>query len=437
MADIERVAVSGGPTATSDKTVPPSNPIELDEHKTTDAFQMSEEDIEFLQSLDADPKPIAVEFTSNGNVQLSATAHVGVLTTPSGLQIQVTPKETITNLLWALQFAFNVDAQTIDSATELAPARTFVDALGALYANAVEDILDQGLHRDYVRRQEVSDQVRGRIDITKQLQRSTPVPTDFEIEYDAHTADTVLNQGILTATRKLVSLVDDADISNQLDYQRNRLRKHVSKSLVTPIELEQVDLTRLNQYYETALSIARIVLAEEFFEDISPGERQSFALFLNMNHIFEKMVERAFREACSQIGQGFYVEGQASIPNLIEGPHAVSMKPDVLVSHADNGPQIVADAKWKTGGSSSSGDIYQLTSYILSLETPGLIVYPEQSFTETTPSTVDGEYRLQSITLPTATACDTYRQYKQKLIDDAVAALNGNYDSDSNRRLRT
>jgi 5-methylcytosine-specific restriction enzyme subunit McrC len=428
MSDIDQVAISGEPISPTDRTLPPSNPIELDEHETTNPFQMSEEDIEFLQSLNADPKPISIEFMANGEVQLSAAEHVGVVTTPSGLQIQVTPKQTITNLLWALQFAFDIDAQTVDATTELSSARTFVDALGALYANAVEDILDQGLHRDYVRRQEVANQVRGRIDLTKQLQRSTPVPTDFEIEYDAHTADTILNQGILTASRKLVSLVNDSDIANQLDYQRNRLRKHVSKELVTPTELEQVNLTRLNQYYETALSIARIILTEDFFEDISPGERQSFALFLNMNHIFETMVERAFREASSKISNGVYVDGQASIPNLIDGSHAVSMRPDVLVSHSETGPQIVADAKWKTRDSSSSSDIYQLTSYILALETPGLIVYPQQSLSEKASSTVDEEYPLRSITLPTAAPCETYEEYKQELIDAAGAALEQSYD---------
>lgn len=225
-----------------------------------------------------------------------------------------------------------------------------------------------------------------------------------------------------------MSLVNDSDIANQLDYQRNRLRKHVSKELITPIELEQVNLTRLNQYYETALSIARIVLAEDFFEDISPGERQSFALFLNMNHIFETMVEQAFREASSKISNGVYVDGQASVPNLIDGPHAVSMRPDVLLSHSETGPQIVADAKWKTRDSSSSSDTYQLTSYILALETPGLIVYPQQSLPEKAPSTVDEEYPLRSITLPTAAPCETYEEYKQELIDAAVAALEQSYD---------
>ena len=422
MERTDQIAVSGGSITDTSETNPPSNPIELDEHKITDAFPMSDEDVAFLQSLDADPKPITLEFTHSGNVRLSAAQHVGVVTTPSGLQIQVTPKETITNLLWALQFAFDIDAQTIDAPTTLAPARTFIDALGALYASALEKVLHQGLHRDYVRRQETAQRVRGRINLTKQLQRSTPVPTDFEIEYDAHTADTVLNQGILTATRRLVALVEDTDIADRLDFQRNRLRQHVSETLVTATELDQVDLTRLNQHYETALSLARIVLSEEFFEDISPGHRQSFALFLNMNSVFEAMVERAFREASHRIDERWHVEGQASIPNLIEGPHAVSMTPDVVISDSKERYRLVGDAKWKTG-STSSGDVYQLTSYILALNVPGVIVYPEQTSWTDSRSVVDDIYSLRSVTLPTATSAATYIDYRESLVDAAESIL--------------
>ena len=130
MVRTNQIAVSGGSITETSETNPPINPLELTEHNTTDAFPMSDDDVEFLQSLDADPHPISIEFTHSGAVRLSAAQHVGVVTTPSGLQIQVTPKETITNLLWALQFAFDVDAQTIDAPTTLAPARTFIDALG-------------------------------------------------------------------------------------------------------------------------------------------------------------------------------------------------------------------------------------------------------------------------------------------------------------------
>ena len=231
-----------------------------------------------------------------------------------------------------------------------------------------------------------------------------------------------MNRGILTATRRLVALVDDPDIADRLDFQRNRLRQHVSETLVTATELEQIDLTRLNQHYETALSLARIVLSEKFFEDISPGDRQSFALFLNMNSIFEAMVERAFREASHRIDEQWHVEGQASIPNLIDGPHAVSMTPDVVVSDSDRRYRLVGDAKWKTG-SRSSGDVYQLTSYILALDVPGLIVYPKQSSWTDHQSVVDETHILRSVTLPTATSAATYREYRKELVAAAEDAL--------------
>ncbi len=422
MLTTDRIAVFGEAITETDETKPPSDPLVLEEHETTDAFPMSDRDVEFLESLDADPKPITVEFTRDGDVRLSTAQHVGVVTLPSGFQIEVTPKQTVTNVLWALQFALDVDAQMIETPTGFTQDNTFIDALGALYASALEDVLSHGLHREYVRRQETASQVRGRIDLTRQLQRSAPVPTDFEIEYDAHTADSLLNRGILAATRRLLTLVNNADIADRLDYHRQRLRQYVSETVVTAVELEQVDLTRLNRHYETALSLARIVLAEEFFEDLTSGEHQSFALFINMNSIFEAMVERAFREACGRLDGNWSVDGQASIPNLIDGPHAVSMTPDVVVRNRDAGSCLVADAKWKTG-SPSAGDVYQLTSYILALEAPGVIVYPGQADRVSARSIVNGEYPLQSVELPTAASANSYEDYCEEIIGAAEGFL--------------
>ncbi|PYZ03046.1 hypothetical protein C8039_12635 [Halogeometricum sp. wsp3] len=63
------------------------------------------------------------------------------------------------------------------------------------------------------------------------------------------------------------------------------------------------------------------------------------------------------------------------------------MDPDHAVSNVRLSPMTgtaviaVADAKWKTGGD-SSGDVYQLTSYMLAEGVPGLLVYPQQDATE-------------------------------------------------------
>ena len=64
MVTTDRIAVFGDAITETDETKPPSDPLVLEEHETTDAFPMSDRDVEFLESLDADPKPIAVEFHS-------------------------------------------------------------------------------------------------------------------------------------------------------------------------------------------------------------------------------------------------------------------------------------------------------------------------------------------------------------------------------------
>ena len=421
MLKADRIALSGDTISEAGETPPRSDSIRLREHDTSAAFTASDSDIDFLQSLDV-PQPIEVEFTRDDKIRFSTSQYVGVMTLPSGTQIEVTPKESVSNVLWALQFALGVDANTIDSPTSLIQANTFVDALGALFASALEEVLQRGIHRDYQRRQEVSETVRGQIDVQRQLQRSTPVPTDFAIDYEAHTADTVLNRGILTATRWLVNLVESSALSSLLDHQRHRLRKHVSQEIVTASELEDVDLTRLNNHYEVVLDIARIVLAEEFFDDLLAGEQRSFGLFVNMNSIFEAMVERAFRLACSTLAHDWRVEDQASIPELIAGPHAVSMTPDVVIRDSSEQGQLVADAKWKTG-QSNSADVYQVTSYILAIGAPGFLVHPQQTGDSLGASCVNDAYQLETKELPTAESAPSYEAYRETLVQTVESWL--------------
>lgn len=158
--------------------------------------------------------------------------------------------------------------------------------------------------------------------------------------------------------------------------------------------------------------MSQLVLEREFFEDVRAGSRRSLALFVDMNDVFERIVERAFRAAAAETG--LRVEGQASIPDLVDGPHAVAMRPDVLVRDAAGEPVLVADAKWKTSTDSpSSGDVYQLTSYILSLDVPGMLVYPGTNEVVAT-SDVDG-HALQSVGFPTDAAVGSYEAYIARL----------------------
>jgi 5-methylcytosine-specific restriction enzyme subunit McrC len=249
--------------------------------------------------------------------------------------------------------------------------------------------------------------------VQRQLQRPSPVTTDFAVDYEKFTTDNKLNQAVLASLRVLITLVSDDELTSQLRAQERQLREFISVEPVQPATVRRIELSRLNDHYTTLLELATLVLEREFFEDIRAGTQRSLALFVNMNTVFERIVERAFR-AIAHERDGLRVDGQASIPNLVDGPHSVSMRPDVLVRRAGGEPILVADAKWKSNHESpSSSDVYQLTSYILSLEVPGVLVYPGGNV-KMPPSTVEG-HTLYSFAVSTDADASSYDDYVQKL----------------------
>jgi 5-methylcytosine-specific restriction enzyme subunit McrC len=406
-----------GPPITDDAaagTDPPTTPISLGEHDHTEPFPVSEADAEFLDTMDErfGMTPITATFQRDGQVVLSSGAHVGVLTLPSGLRIEVTPKTTVTRLLWALQYAFDTPVDTLDEETEFTSASSFFDAIGTLFHAELRSVFAAGLHRDYVPTNTIETQVKGRINVQQQLQRPSPVTTDFAVNYDEHTTDNQLNQAVLAALQALLSLVSDDELAARLRTQSQRLQQYATPTSITPADIRNIQLSRLNDHYAALLELATLVLEREFFEDVRAGTQRSLALFVNMNHVFERIVERAFRDATRNTTHR--VEDQASIPNLIDGPHAVSMRPDVLIRNTDNEPLLVADAKWKThSGSPTAADIYQLTSYILTLDIPGVLIYPGRE--KTTATSTVGDHQLRSFELPTDAPATTYDEYVHEL----------------------
>jgi 5-methylcytosine-specific restriction enzyme subunit McrC len=396
-------------------------PIDLEEHDQSDPLDLSDESKSFLEELATDEGPVDVTYTRDGKSRVSTSSYIGVAALPSGRRLNVTPKQTVSRLLTLLQYALNVSSTTIGKKTSFSSAETFIDAFGALFTAKLRQLLTRGIRREYTRIESVETAVRGRLDVQRQLQRPTPVPTDFAVEYDTLTANTTANQAILAATQVLTRLVEGDTLAAALSRQATQLRQTVEPAHVTPVEIEAIETTRLNAYYADLLELSKLVLQRRFFEDLTAGAVTSFGLFINMNTVYEAVVERAVRVGAAQINSDWTVEGQGQLGALIDGPHSVGMQPDAVVINEKGCVIAVADAKWKTGGDSSS-DVYQLTSYMLAEGVPGLLVYPQQDATERG-SVVQGEHALRSVYFPTAADVSSATAYIDEIEEEATAQL--------------
>lgn len=323
---------------------------------------------------------LAIEWLSDGRVKLHATSYVGVVSLPGGLTIEIRPKVEDAELLSLLQYSQGVQAETIEEETSLRKGNDFIRALATLFEAELDNVIQRGLIREYRRTDDTEDHVRGRIAVQRQLQRHGPQPTRFECSYDTLTQDTVLNQAILHATDLILQLIGDNHPGKALQRHKQVLQRAVELRPVSPAELNAVELSRLASHYEDLYRLTRLVLSGIYTDELRAGSRSSFSLLVNMNKIFEGIVERALDAVFEE--SAVSVESQEHEQNLLwGGSREIGIKPDILV--VEGGATVfVGDAKWKQDSEDSrepsNNDLYQALAYQVAFDVPGILFYPAQ-----------------------------------------------------------
>jgi len=367
--------------------------IELSEYDESDPIDLSDDDVEMIES---QVDGLRVEYRRGKQVVLHTDHRVGVVALPDGPTIEIQPKIGEPNLVTLLRYANGTEPTHLSRETELESGTNFVDTVAALFLEELEAVLSQGLRREYVDVERTEEYLRGRLNVQRQL-AGGPGKTDFECDYDEFTYDTTLNQTILCVANTLSSLVDSTEIAGELREYESRLRRRVTLRKVSIEEAEQIELTRLTDYYEKVLALSRLVLKHIYIEDIVAGEGASYSLLIGMNDVFEKVVERTARETVDE-RDGWSVEGQARTDNLLRGSPSIRMRPDFVVKRHGE-PVLVGDAKWKTKVKNS--DVYQVVAYQTAYDAPGVLVYPDNNGAVENDYSVKNGHSLAMLELPT------------------------------------
>ncbi|WP_225333345.1 McrC family protein [Halomicrobium urmianum] len=350
-----------------------------------------------------DSDRISMVWLPDGRVKLRATQYVGILTLPSGLTIEVKPKVPETSLLEMLQYSQGIQADTIAEETSITAGREFIRALATLFETELSDVLQRGLVKEYRERSDTEEHIRGRLDVHRQLQRQGPQPTQFECTYDELTTDTVLNQSLLYATTVLLRLLEDGRVSAALQRHQQILQRQVTFRPVRTAELEYIELSRLANHYEDIFRLMKLILQGVYVENLQTGESPSFSLLVNMNDIFEGVIERVFEDLFA--GSSMRVQGQYSSTDLVEeGYRPIRIRPDIVVKDGTD-VVFVGDAKWKEDESNdrepSNDDIYQLISYQVAHDVPGALFYPSQEADIGSTYSSSLDHQLYLVEIPT------------------------------------
>lgn len=359
-----------------DSTDPTS--ISIQEHGGTDSLALSVRDLQMLRTeINEGSTRLDVEYTLDSNVRLHANAYVGIVSLPDGPTIEVAPKIPGANILYLLRYSTDISASLFDTSVAVESGSDFVEVIASLFETELRRLFRHGLNKEYRRKSHTQSHLRGRLDVQTQIQRSMGrAPTTFACTYDELTQDILLNRAILYATTILASIIQDDELRSRLTTFARRLRGQVTLEPVSARALSRVEFSRLTEHYRDIIKLVDMILRNSYLEDYQAGPNSAFSLLVNMNTIFEKVVEQAF----SRVGgafEGVEILTQYTTGHLLEGTaQQVGLQPDVAIRDSEGDIIFVTDAKWKTP--LSNPDMYQLAAYQQRHSCPGVLVYPEQ-----------------------------------------------------------
>ncbi|TMT79138.1 hypothetical protein E2L06_20210 [Haloterrigena sp. H1] len=238
-------------------------------------------------------------------------------------------------------------------------------------------ILKRGLNWEYLVEESSETHLRGQLDLQQQLQRQGVTPKRFECRYDELSTETRLNKILLDGLHRLRPLVTSSSVRSDVNRYYGRLQQYVSYERMSLRDIESVSLTRLNEYYDNALRLAKLIFEQAFVADLGGRNRRIQSLLIDMESTFERVVYRAVKAV---VDTEYYDVRNDSIGHLSQSESGIghlSMYPDFWIQNREEDVVLVGDTKWKTGTEPSRDNFYQIAAYQAKYGTPGVLVYPD------------------------------------------------------------
>ncbi len=342
--------------------------IQLTEYETTEVT-LHPDEARRLQT--AAKGVLELGLPNKGNYPVTASNFVGTIVL-GDKKILIRPKINLKNLFLMLEVGLNEKAWRQQAFAYEASA-DLLPAFAAFYARTLETTLARGLLHSYRSQQEKLATLRGQIhfkEIFKQPGMQLPMPCRF----DDHTADILENRYLKAACRRCLNLMGIEPLERRRLLKQVAALEDVANVAVKAADMEQITFNRLNNHYQPALSLARLLLDNRSLTDRS-GQRQASSFLVDMNRLFEDFITQRLQRALHN-----KLEVHAQARNHLDVGNRVTIRPDLVFydTKSQQKPVYVADIKYKLtdDGQATNSDYYQLLAYTTALNLPeGMLIY--------------------------------------------------------------
>lgn len=295
--------------------------------------------------------------------------YVGMLRV-GNLQIEVLPKidrtsqleESKTNLLAMLKVVYKLKLSfTGTSQQKVVHSKSILDVFTQKFLDETETIMRHGLVKTYRQIEENCNALKGRLIISKQIQKNVMHPEHFYVRHSTYDHEHVLNQ-ILYKTLKMIS---QTAVSTFTKDRASALLVEIPE--VQDIQIDESLFSRLSfdrqtQEYSTAIELAKLLLLH-YMPNLSSGNHNNVqALMFDMNRLWEEYayicLKRRFKKhtIIAQSSRVFWHKDA--------GASYKTIRPDIVVKKSGKVVWVI-DTKWKCpiNDTPSDADLKQMYAY--------------------------------------------------------------------------
>jgi len=334
------------------------------------AERLTPRDVEQLRALETHGC-LSLEPAPSG-WRLKADATVGILALDR-IRLVIEPKFAIPGeqLMSWLAYALGAPAPLPARARRWSTGpEGYADLVAAALLEQCEQLVREGLRRDYVRRQSLEPVLRGRLDVAAQVTGRYGQLDQLHVRTFDREADIWDNRVLGTALRAARTLATHPGLARDLHTIARAFPQAPTPGAALRA-LDRTRYTRLNARYRPAHTWARLILSGGGVTDLLTDDGMTAdGLLLAMPALWEAVVRRLVTEAAApKGGRAIPISGATGITVRGDLGSTSTFRPDVLLSIPGRDPSartlLPVDAKYKRYDRYGVGaaDVHQLLTY--------------------------------------------------------------------------